>query len=648
MTRDPSRPARLRPLAATCAVTVAALGLGALPAGANPHADGSVTLDILGITDFHGALAQAPALAGQVDALRAANPDTVLVSVGDNIGGSTYASAIQQDTPTIDVLNAMGLEASAVGNHEFDRGYADLAGRVADRAHWAYLGANVEGESPDLAPTHVWTSPSGVTVGFVGAVTDATAELVSAAGIAGISFTDEVAAVNAAAADLSDGDEANGEADVVVALVHEGATDALVTGLGGDVDALFTGHTHAVVDLDDRDIPVIQGGASGANLSRVSLTYDPTTDAVVGASSANIAIDAKSPVRDAEVQGIVDRALADAAVLGRQPVGTVAGAFDRATNSGADTGANRGAESPLGNLLGEVAQATAAAIGLEADFGIINPGGIRADLDADDDGTVTYQEAFDVQPFGNTIGTIDLTGAQVVTMLEQQFQPGASRPVLRLGLSDELEYVYDPTAAHGEHITAVYVDGAPLDPAATYTVASNTFLLGGQDGFEVFTEGTNLTETGIVDVQGLIDYLAAHPGLVPDLAQRSVGVTSRGALTADAPATLELSSLAFTASEPAPPTVSVSLDGSVLATAPVDATVTPNTDETGTATVTFTLPKKLAAGFDDLVITTDAGTAIAYPAAVDGRIPPGHRVEHPGQGNVPDHVRTRWAERAAR
>ncbi|MFH5821784.1 bifunctional metallophosphatase/5'-nucleotidase [Georgenia sp. AZ-5] len=650
MSREPSRSPRrtLRPVAASCVVTLAAVGLGTLPAGATVNPDGTVTLDVLGITDFHGALRQAPALAGQVEQIRTANPDTVLVSAGDNIGGSAFESAIQQDDPTIDVLGAMGLEASAVGNHEFDRGYADLAGRVADRADWTYLGANVEGETPELGTTHVWTSPSGVTVGFVGAVTDDTTELVSADGIAGISFTDEATAVNAGAAALSDGDASNGEADVVVALVHEGATDGIITGLSDDVDALFTGHTHAVVDDDTRDIPVIQGGASGANLSRMTLTYDPATDEVVTAAGENIAIG--SQPADPEVQAIVDAALAEAAVLGQQPVGTVTGAFDRATNNGTDTGANRGAESPLGNLLGEVAQATAASIGLEADLGIINPGGIRADLDANDDGAVTYQEAFDVQPFGNTVGTVDLTGAQVVTMLEQQFQPGSSRPVLRLGLSDEIEYVYDPAAPQGEHVTAVYVDGEPIDPAATYTVASNTFLLGGQDGFEVFTEGTHLTETGIVDAQGLIDHLAANPGLAPDHSQRSVGVTGPASLTAGEEVTLELSSLAFTATEPKPAEVTVSLDGKVLGSAAVDATITPNVDETGTATVTFELPKELAAGSYDLVIATEGGTEIAYRvevAAAAVAVPPGRGGEHPGEGNVPDDVKQKWADRHA-
>ncbi|MHB1065665.1 MAG: bifunctional metallophosphatase/5'-nucleotidase, partial [Georgenia sp.] len=588
-----------------------AAGLPLLAAPAQAAVADEVTLDVVGITDFHGALEQAPFLDAQIDQIRTSNPNTVFVSAGDNIGGSTYASAIQQDEPTIDVLNAMALQTSAVGNHEFDQGYADLAGRVSDLADWEYLGANVEGETPDLPSTDVWTSPDGVRVGFVGTVTDETARLVSRDGIAGITFADEATTTNTYAAQLKAADAA----DIVVALVHAGATQEMLTALDADVvDAVFTGHTHVAVD-EDTPLPVIQGGASGANLSRMTLTYDTVTGEVTGAVGENIAIDTATMPASADIQAIVDEALAEADVLGQETVGTVTAPLNRGSDTGVSDGSNRGTESPLGNLLGEVAKWTAERVGLEPDFGIINPGGLRADLDPDGNGAVTYAEAFTTQPFGNTIGTIDLTGAQVVTMLEQQFQPDQDRKMLRLGLSADLNYVYDPAAAQGEHITAVTLDGAPLDPAATYTVASNTFLLSGQDGFTVFTEGAGLQETGIVDLQGLVDFLAGNPGITPDYTQRSVGVTASD----DAPAageelTLALSSLAFTTTEPKPTEVSVSSGSEVLATTTeIDTTIVPGLDETGRATVSFVVP----AGTSTLSITTDLGTAVSLPLVVE-------------------------------
>ncbi|RPF27252.1 bifunctional metallophosphatase/5'-nucleotidase [Georgenia muralis] len=635
----------LRPATTLGALSLAAVGLTALPASAVVNEDGSVTVDVLGITDFHGALEQAPYLAGQIDAITAENPDTLFVSAGDNIGGSTYESAIQQDVPTIDVLNAMGLDASAVGNHEFDAGYADLRDRVLPLADWDYLGANVGG-APELAPYTV-VDVSGVSVAFVGSVTEETPTIVSKDGIAGLTFGDPVAATNEVAATLSDGDPDNGEADVVVALIHEGVH--VVDGFTGDIDAVFTGHTHVdlVGSTTPSGAPVVQAGAAGSHLGRITLTV--TTGGDVTGTGSLIPIDGTGPA-DAEVQAIVDEALAQADVLGQNVVGEASAPINGGSNDGTTAGSeppvNRGTESPLGNFLAGVAKWTAEQVDLAPDFGIINPGGIRADLDADGNGEVTYAEAFTTQPFGNTIGTVDLTGAQVVTLLEQQWntEQTVSRPMLRLGLSDDVEYVYDPAGAAGERITEVYIDGAPIVLTDTYRVASNTFLLDGLDGFTVLGEGANLKETGIVDLQGLIDYLDTFGSVSPDYSQRSVGVTGPQELESGTEVTLELSSLAFTTTEPNPTEVTVSLAGKILASAPVDATITPARDETGRATVTFTVPA-LEEGAYDLVISTDY-TEIALPVQVV-ELPPGLAATHPGKGNVPQHVLDMWAAKTS-
>lgn len=613
-----------RATATVGALSLIGVGLAATPAGATVNDDGTVTLDVVGITDFHGALPTAPEIGGRLDAIRAENPDTVLVSSGDNIGGSAYVSAIQDDNPTIAVLNALGLEASAVGNHEFDRGYADLAARIAGtdpaltQAQFPYLGANVEGEDPELEAYHLWESPSGVSVAFVGTVTEETESIVDRSGIEGITFADPVAATNDVAADLSDGDETNGEADVVVALLHEGTH--VVEGFSADVDAVFAGHSHQAQEglTTPSGAPVVQAGASGTHLARATLTV--AADGTVTGTGSVVAVDGTGPT-DADLQTLVDEAQAQADVLGQEPVGTVTAPINAASNTGAGSGAatptNRGTESPLGNLLAEVARWTAERIGAEPDFGIINPGGVRADLDPDADGTVTYAEAFGAQPFGNTIGTVDLTGEQVVTLLEQQWNADqtASRPILRLGLSPELEYVYDPAGEPGARVRAVYLDGEPLDPSATYTVASNTFLLGGQDGFTVLAEGTGFTETGIVDLQSLVDYLGENPDLAPDYGQRSVGVTGPAEAAPGDTVTLEVSSLAFTTDEPAPEEVTLTLGGTELASAPVDTTIVPDRDETGTAELTFDVPADAAPGAQALVLTT-AYTEIAVPFTV--------------------------------
>jgi len=620
---------------------------GAPVAPASVDADGNVTIDLLGITDFHGALAKAPILAGMIAQIRGDNPDTVFVSAGDNIGGSTYESAIQNDEPTIDVLNAMELEVSAVGNHEFDQGYGDLSGRVDGSANWTYLGANVNGENPELQDVRVLTV-NGVDVAFIGSVTQETPRIVSADGIVGLTFADPLARTNALATQLSDGDAANGEVDVVVALVHEGTN--LVTGaLNEHVDAAFTGHTHeALTAQTPSGAPVVQAGASGSHLGRITVTVSPDRD--VSATGRNIPVTGDGVTPDADVKEIVDAANAQAKVLGQEQVGSVTAPVNGGSNTGVPAGAeppqNRGSESPLGNLLGEVARYTAESVGLDPDFGIINPGGIRADLDPNDDGVVTYAEAFTVQPFGNTIGTIDLTGEQVVTMLEQQFQPASSRPVLRLGLSSDVDYTYDPSAPQGAHITDVLIGGEPIDLEATYTVASNTFLLGGKDGFEVFKEGTNFTETGIVDLQGLVDFLDANPELAPDYTQRSVGLTFVTDVDTEfvggEEVVIDLASLSFTTNEPKPESVTLFVDGEETAQFPVDNTVTPGTDETGTARVTFTVPdlSTYEAGETivfDLVFgaTEDSVQSIGLELEVTES---GAVIPAPGDDTYPDHA----------
>src|SRR5690606_17796439 len=190
-----------------------------------------VEIDVVTINDFHGrieadgAAAGAAVLAGAVKSVRDANPNTIFAAAGDLIGASTFTSFIQDDNPTIDALNAAGLEVSAAGNHEFDQGWEDLRDRVQDRAGWEYISSNVflaETGEPALAPAWV-KELDGVRVGFVGAVTEDLDTLVSPDGIRDLEVRSIVDSVNAVADDLRDGDAANGEADVVILLVHEGA-----------------------------------------------------------------------------------------------------------------------------------------------------------------------------------------------------------------------------------------------------------------------------------------------------------------------------------------------------------------------------------------------------------------------------------------
>ena len=586
------------------------------------------TIDILSVTDFHGAIDVAPYMQTQFDEVRVANPDgTIFVSSGDLIGGSAYVSAIAQDVPTIDVMNAMGLSIAAVGNHEFDQGYADLTERVIPKANWQYLGANVDGADAINQPPYVIETINGVDVAFIGTVTKETPSIVSADGVEGLTFNDPVAATNELAMALRDGNPDNDEADVVVALIHEGSR--IAQNISGDVDLVLSGHAHGIVDTETSGgAKLLEAGSAGSHFAHATITVGENGEYSVAGSLVPVNVEGEA---DPAIQEIVDQANAEATVLGAEVIGSTNGAWRGVDNEVVEDGEtkfpeNRGTESSLGNIVANAALFTANARIGGADFGIVNPGGLRADLDPDGDGKITYAEAFGVQPFGNTIGTLDLTGAQVYLMLEQQWQPEQSRPMLRLGLSDNVTYMFDPEMPHGERVTGVWIDGEPIDPDATYTVASNTFLLSGQDNFEVFKSGTNFRESGYVDLDGFIDYIRSledQTVLIP-AGQRSIGVTvPEGKFVPGEPVTFNLSSLVFTNAELLKPVVAqLVLDGEVLGEATISHEITDGMDYTGMATVTVTFPEDLTGEFQlelrTLLENDGVDTSFMIPLVIDG------------------------------
>ncbi|MFI5936721.1 ExeM/NucH family extracellular endonuclease [Actinoplanes sp. NPDC051494] len=517
--------------------------------GLNTKAAGPVDLQLLSINDFHGRLESpttgvggAAQLVGMVNQLRAQNPNTAWVSAGDNIGASTFISAIDGDNPTIDALNAGGLNVAAVGNHEFDKGLADLLGRVEDRADFPYLAANVYKDGQRVLPGYTVQTVGGVKVGYIGVVTEQTASLVSPDGIAGVEFRDPIAETNTLATQLSDGDEANGEADVLVLLAHEGAAAEHIgsaadlvadpvfgdfTRVSADIDAILSGHTHQPYAFEvpvpgtDRTRPVIQAEDYGVKLGRATLTFDPATGSVTASTAELLDVTGYTP--DPEVAAIVAKAKETATELGKQPLGTITGDIKRGVTAAG--GEDRGVESVMGNFIADVQldQTSAAGRG-GAQIAFMNPGGLRADLKYGTDGTITYADAFAVQPFANDVVTQTLTGAQIKQVLEEQWQPaGASRPVLHLGSSKGLVYSYDLSKPRGEKIIAssLKLNGTVLNPAGTYRVTSNSFLAAGGDNFTTLGTGTNRVTTGDNDLTMLVNYFAAYSPITADPAPRS-------------------------------------------------------------------------------------------------------------------------------
>lgn len=506
-------------------------------------AEAGTQVQLLNLTDFHGRISETGTQVASVIEEQRAGFDgagTALLSTGDNIGASTYTSSSQNDTPTLDVLNALGLQASAVGNHEFDKGIDDLTGRVTSEADFPYLGANVYDKGTENVvgglDEYSIVDVGGVKIAVIGVVTKDTTSLVSPDGIADLDFGDPTDAVNRVADDLEELPE-DERPDMTVVEAHLGAATTesleeaeasnaefkkLVTEADASVDVLFTGHTHlpyrfeAPVPGDsDRTRPVLEAANYGEIVGQVQLTADGEgnwdADAVELLDTADKSYD--SPVVD-EVAGIVGDAEEKAKELGSEVTGTISEDITRAKKDGEE---DRGAESTLGNLVADALKEGVEETQLEeADFGITNPGGLRTDLLCDDiynteeKCEVTVAELNSVLPFANDHGVVTMKGSDVIGLFEEQWQPdGASRSFLHLGISDDLDVVYDTDADKGEHVKSVKVDGKDIDPNKDYRVATLSFLATGGDNFSSFAKG-DFEQSGLTDFETWENYFNKH------------------------------------------------------------------------------------------------------------------------------------------
>lgn len=657
--------------AAVALATIAAGGALVATGTVSAQAADDVTINLLDINDFHGRIdTNTVKFAGTVEQLRsqAGDANTLFLSAGDNIGASLFASASQQDQPTIDVLNALELKASAVGNHELDKGMDDLTGRVQDAADYDLLAANIyaKGTQTPVLDSYKIYDVAGVSVAVIGAITQEAPSLVTPAGIANVDFGDPVDAVNRVAQQL---EASAAPPDVIVASYHEGAGAGTPDGAtleqeitaGGafakivqqtdpDVDAIFTGHTHkeyvwdAPVPGTDHNRPIVQTGSYGERIGQVQLTFDKDSDQVTAYTAGNVARTTTDDTtlintypRVKEVDDIVDAALAQAAVIGGQPVGSVKADITTAYTDGngdgiPETRDDRANESTLGNLVADSLKEAVGDTPLGADFGVVNPGGLRAELlyagstgsdaDVNSDGVITYAEANAVLPFVNNLHSVALTGAQFKKVLEQQWQTNPdgtvpSRPYLQLGLSRNVTYSYDASRPAGSRITSVSINGAPLDAAKTYKVATFSFLATGGDNFRAFTEGTTV-DTGLIDRDAWITYLGDHKGLEPSFARRAIALSGQkdsylwGSTVALALTKLDLTSLGA----PKNTTVTAVLsDGNPDHIGKKGWTQTFGVNN-GSANIAFQLPEGHAGALTLTLTAAPSGTQISVPLTV--------------------------------
>ena len=241
-----------------------------------------------------------------------------------------------------------------------------------------------------------------------------------------------------------------------------------------------------------------------------------------------------------------------------------------------------------------------------------------------DDQSAAFAQAAAVMPFNNTVATREISGATFVKLLEQQWQPdGASRPFLKMGLSSNVTYTFDETKPAGSRITSVMVGGKPIDPAAKYTVASNSFLMAGGDNFTALNEGGPISDSGLIDQGLFVEWLKAHSPVKPSYAKQSLSIHGQPT-SVKAGEKVEFTASGFDMTSKNSPTntsVEVSIGGHVVGTFPISATsaaTPPYPANHGEATISFTAPSDLAAG--DAVITLrakESGTTGSFPVTLE-------------------------------
>ncbi|MFI2117857.1 bifunctional metallophosphatase/5'-nucleotidase [Streptomyces rubiginosohelvolus] len=584
-----------RVLAAAAGLATVGALVAAMPAGAHDRGQGhggghghghkprTVDVQLLSFNDLHGNLEPPAGSAGNVSetqpdgtvkaipaggveylatSLRTArkgNPYSVTAAGGDMVGASPLLSGLFHDEPTIEALNGLDLDVTAVGNHEFDEGATELArlqnggchpvegcyekGKKFKGADFPYLAANVTKEKtgkPLLKPYTVWKK-NGVKIGFIGVTLEGTPDIVTANGVKGLKFHDEVETINKYARELD-----RKGVKSIVALIHEGGAPAstsynydcdspgagdgisgpivdIAKGITPKVDALVTGHTHqayvcTVPDPSGKPRMVTSASSFGKLYTDTTLTYDRRTNDIVRTSvkSANHVVTRDQP-KAPDMTRLIDRWNKLAAPIANKPQGWISADINGRGSTAP--------EKPLGNVIADAQlEGLAPADKGGAEVAFMNPGGIRADLvhkasGSEGDGVVTYGEAFTVQPFTNMMNVVDLTGAQLVTALQQQVSgPNEASPKI-LQVSKGLTYTLDLTKSGADRVVAgtIKLNGEAIDPARTYRVAMNEFLAGGGDGFPALGEGTNKL-VGASDLDLFNAYLAAHSTATAPLA----------------------------------------------------------------------------------------------------------------------------------
>lgn len=526
-----------------------------------------IDVQLLAINDFHGGLEPASDANGRIGStdaggveylashlarLKATNPNTFIVSAGDNIGGTPLLSSLSHDEASIEALGLAGLQISAVGNHELDEGWWELQriqkggchpvdgcqdGTPFAGASFEYLAANITldprradpgvvaraalaptGVQP-LFPAYTIREVSGVRIGFIGIILQEAPSVIMPASIRGLTFGPEAEAANEAARALRE----QGVRAIVV-LIHEGGEPGtgdingcerisrdlvdMVNRMSDDIDVVVSGHTHRAYNCTIGSKLVTSASSSGRLITDIDVRIQRSDGEVLSKSARNVVVTRDVP-KDPGQAALLAHYRPVAEKVGRRVVGTIAGSLARTANDAGETS--------IGDVIADALLEGARNIPEgKADVAFWNPGGIRADLVASAGSAptaVTYAQLFSVLPFGNELIVKSLTGDALLQVLEEQF--GAERSRI-LQVSNGFTYAYDESRPRGQRIDRglVRVNGAPLDPGRRYRVATSNYLWGGGENLSAVSSGTDPVTVG-VDVEIVADYFSRHSPVPP-------------------------------------------------------------------------------------------------------------------------------------
>jgi len=540
--------------------------LGGLLAGcASPGPtppSGPVAVKILAINDFHGNLKPAaggikikdpqdPAklitvaaggaehLHTAVRQLQAANPNHVFVAAGDLIGASPLLSALFHDEPTVEALSLMGLEVSAVGNHEFDGGITELLRKQNGGCHpkfgckgptpfkgasYQYLAASTWDlkTGKTVLPPYKIKQFQGIPMAFIGLTLKGTPDLVTPSGVAGLRFEDEADTVNKLIPEL----RAQG-VEAIAVLIHEGGVPTggynecpgisgpivdIVKKLDKAVDLVVSGHTHRAYTCQIDGRLVTSGDKYGTLITDIDVQLDPKTRDVISAKANNVIVRTDAFAKEPAQTTLIAAYEKLSTPLMNRVVGSISATISREQSAAGAT--------PMGQLIADAQlAATRASDKGGAVISLMNLGGVREALTRRPSGEVTYGDVFTVQPFSNNLVTVTLTGDQLRRVIEQQYRTNTRDEFLQV--SQGFSYTWDASRPIGSRVLAesMKLNGQVLDPKAGYRVTISSFLVSGGDSFRVFTEGRDAL-TGIMDVDALEQYLQAHPNTAPPALDR--------------------------------------------------------------------------------------------------------------------------------